>query len=270
MSLRNWKADAKLIKNLSMTINNDNISHAYIIEADSFVDKVAFAKDFIKAVLCKNDPGFGCDSCITCKKIDHDNYEDLYSIESDGLSVKNDAIMNIQAELKRKPSGGDRNIVVIKDADTLTDRAQTRLLKTLEEPIPGTIILLLSENKENLLITIRSRCITFRLNTVDTQSIEDLQNVKNLVNMVNDGDNFYNINSALSEIVKDRSSAFRLLDGMERVYREYLLMISEDGKLYKKNDIIKYIRLIEETRRDILSYVNHSYALKNLLLKIGG
>ena len=58
---------------------------------------------------------------------------------------------------------GDRNIAVIKDADTLTVRAQNRLLKTLEEPFEGTVIMLLSENRENLLDTIKSRCIMYRL-----------------------------------------------------------------------------------------------------------
>ena len=54
-------------------------------------------------------------------------------------------------------------MVVIKDADTMTLRAQNRLLKTLEEPFEGTVMILLSENRENLLETIKSRCVLYRI-----------------------------------------------------------------------------------------------------------
>ena len=52
----------------------------------------------------------------------------------------------LQERLSKKPYYGDRNIAIIKDADTMTAKAQNRLLKTLEEPHPGTVIILLSKN----------------------------------------------------------------------------------------------------------------------------
>ncbi|MGN1144596.1 MAG: hypothetical protein ACI4SU_08505, partial [Anaerovoracaceae bacterium] len=168
MSLNNWKADEKLVTRITGSILAGNVFHAYIIEGDTCVDKLAFAKDMVKAILCTERPGVGCGSCISCRKIDHGNYEDLYFIESDGLSVKDEPVFALQEKLKRKPTAGDRNLAIIKDADTMTTRAQNRLLKTLEEPPEGTVIFLLSENKDNLLETIRSRCVTYRLNSLET------------------------------------------------------------------------------------------------------
>ena len=70
MSLRNYKEFGKLTARIERAVAAGNISHAYIVEGDSCIDKKSFAKDFVKAVLCPENPGTGCDSCVTCRKID--------------------------------------------------------------------------------------------------------------------------------------------------------------------------------------------------------
>ena len=271
MSLRNWKSDEKLLSRIEGSIRAGNVFHAYIIEGDTCVDKTAFAKDMLKAIICREASGTGCDSCIDCRKIDHDNYEDLYFLQSDGLSVKDEAVFQLQEKLKLKPSGGSRNLAVIKDADTMTVRAQNRLLKTLEEPPAGTVMLLLSENKDNLLETIRSRCVAYRLNSLDT----DLDNVQMegasaIMEGVLEGENFFRMKEVLSKYMKSRDDAFQLLDGMERIYRDFLVGIDLRGRLLKREDIFRHIALIEEARRDLVMKVNYNYAMKNLIIKIGG
>ena len=144
MTLSKYQLNQKLIDRISSSIISVRVFHAYIIEGDALADKVGFAKEFCKAIICKEKPGLGCDNCLDCRKMDHDNFEDLYFIESDGMSVKDEQISNLQANLKKKPIGS-RNMAIIKDADTMTVRAQNRLLKTLEEPFAGTVIILLSE-----------------------------------------------------------------------------------------------------------------------------
>jgi len=271
MSLADWKADKKLANRIEAGIGAGNVFHAYIIEGDTCVDKVAFAKDMVKAILCSHAPGVGCDACICCRKISHDNYEDLYFIESDGLSVKDDAVFSLQEKLKRKPTGGPRNIAVIKDADTMTVRAQNRLLKTLEEPPAGTVILLLSENKDNLLETIRSRCVAYRLNSLDTDPDGlQMEGAMALMDGVLEGVSFFRMKELLAKYMKSRDDAFQLLDGMERIYRDFLVGKDLRGRLLKKEDIFRHIALIEEARRDLVMKVNYNYAMKNLLIKIGG
>ena len=70
--------------------------------------------------------------------------------------------------------------------------------------------------------------------------------------------------------MKSREDAFALLDGLERIYEA--LLTEKDGRyrLYRKEKIMRSIELIEEARRDLLAKVNYQYALKNLLIKIGG
>lgn len=269
MSLNNWDSDRKLVDKIRLSVAEGRVLHAYIIEGDTCVDKVAFAKDMLKGILCQEEPGFGCDTCIVCRKIDHDNYEDLYFIESDGLSVKDDQVFKLQEKLKLKPTGGMRNLAIIKDADTMTPRAQNRLLKTLEEPSPGTVILLLSENKDNLLETIRSRCVAYRLNSLDYgPNQRQMEGASAIVSAILEGERFYKMKELLGRYVKTRDDAFHLLDGMERLYRDFLIGKDERGRLMKKENIFRHIELIEEARRDLVMKVNFNYAVKNLIIKI--
>ncbi len=271
MSLYKWNADKKLVEKIRRTVAAGSVFHGYIIEGDTCVYKMAFAKDMMKAIVCREEIGVGCDRCVDCRKIDHDNYEDLYIIESDGLSVKDEAVLRLQERLKLLPTGGNRNLAIIKDADTMTVRAQNRFLKTLEEPAPGTVILLLSENKDNLLETIRSRCIAYRLNSLESDDMDQaLAGAWNVVEALIEGEKFFTIKEIIGKQIKNRDDAFQLLDGMERIYRDFLIGKDVRGRLIKREDLLMHIRLIEEARRDLVMKVNHNYAIKNLIIKIGG
>ena len=269
MSLRDYREYGRLIERISKAIANGNISHAYIIEGDSCIDKERFAKDFIKAVLCLEEPGYGCDRCVNCRKIDHDNYEDLYILRADELSLKDAAVSGLQENLKNKPSAGSRNAAIIEGADTMTARAQNRLLKTLEEPNPGTIIILLSENTENLLPTITSRCIIYRLgNFVQYYQNEKLAFAQKIMDMVMEESYFCDLKYVLMKGVKDRKEAFMLLDGLERLFSRDLA--GDGAGAMRKEKIIENVKYVEEARRDLLANVNYKYAIRNLILKIGG
>ncbi len=269
MSLRDYRAFAPLTDRISRAIQGGRLSHAYIIEGDSCIDKERFAKDLIKAALCREDPGWGCDRCAVCRKIDHDNYEDLYVVRPDDLSVKDASIAQLQEKLKSRPTGGRGNIAVIDHADTMTLRAQNRLLKTLEEPSPGTLILLLSENTENLLPTITSRCIVHRLgNFAADHAVVDLKLPRQIMDMVAEHAYFCEFKDKLTKEVKDRQAAFQLLDGMERLLCQYLR--GEGSGDVKREKTAEYVKYVEEARRDLIAGVNYKYAIRNLILKIGG
>ena len=268
LSLADWKEDQKLINRISAAIRSGNVSHAYIIEGDTQTDKEKFARDFLKALCCRERPGSGCDVCASCRKIDHDNSEDLYIVRADGISVKDKDIALLQENLKTKPTG-ERNMALIANADTMTVRAQNRLLKTLEEPPGNTVILLLSENKENLRETIRSRCISYRLGGFRTDD-SGFEGANEMVNALLENEKFFYLKKLLSGYVKNRENAFKLLDGMEKIYRNFVIGDDERGRLVRSEDVFSYIELIEEARRDIIANVNYNYAIKDMIIKIGG
>lgn len=271
MSLTRWKEDKKLIERIRQSIRDGKVSHAYLVEGDTCVDKVGFAKDFLKAVSCRVRPGEGCDTCADCRKIDHDNCEDLYFAGSDGISVKDDAIEKLQENLARKPLG-ERSMAIVADADTMTVRAQNRFLKTLEEPAGNTIILLLCDNRENLLETIRSRCIIWHLQgeprSADGQT-EMTACADALIDCILEEEGFFRLKQILSKSVKSREDAFQVLDAMEHVYRSLLLGKDERSRFFRTEEIMRNVALLEEARRDLILKVNYQYALKRMLLKIG-
>lgn len=270
MSFEQIKGNEKLVKRLSEAIKNGTVSHAYIFEGPAVLDKKAFAEAFVKALLCEEMPGTGCGRCVSCKKIQHGNYEDLIYVEADGSSIRDEAVAALQERLKIKPYG-PRNIAVISDADTMTLRAQNRLLKTLEEPPEGTVLILLSENMENLTQTILSRCVKFRLNYFGQESYEGMmETAEKTADMLMEGQPFYKRKELVSEIAKDAGKTGAFLDALEKVYRDLLIGSSEKARLYKKSQIYKNVSIIEDTRRQIQRGVSKSYALKDLMIKIGG
>lgn len=268
MSLSKYKSNKKLVDRIIRGIREGNIFHAYIIEGDGLSDKIGFAKEFCKAVVCEEERGLGCDCCVNCRKIDHDNYEDLYIVEPDGMSVKDEQIAKLQSDLKKKPMGS-RNMAIINGADTMTARAQNRLLKTLEEPFGGTIIILISENRENLLDTVKSRCVLYRLEDAK-ENMRGQEGAEAVFESLSEGKTFFETKQFLSQYMKNREDAFLLLDGLERIYEKLLTFEDLRRKNYRKEEIFKAIELIEEARRDLHAKVNYQYAVKNLLLKIGG
>lgn len=268
MSLDKFKANGRLVEKISRAIGSGKAFHAYIIEGDPLSGKREFALEFCKALVCLDRPGIGCDTCVNCRKIDHGNCEDLHIVESDGISVKDEQISKLQSELKKKPLGS-RNMAIIDDADTMTKRAQNRLLKTLEEPYEGTVIILLSDNRENLIDTIRSRCILYRLEPA-AEDTQIGQGAEALFSAVMEKKNFFEKKDILSRYMKNREDAFTLLDGLERIYERLLTWEDSRRSRFHKDEIFRAVELIEEARRDLLAKVNYQYAVKNLILKIGG
>ena len=129
-------------KYLSNSIKKDKINHAYLFEGIDGVGKSTFAKEFAKYLL----------------KTEHiENSPDYINIEPQGSSIKIAQIRNLQTDVIIKPHG-DYKIYVINNAEKMTMESQNALLKTLEEPPIYVIIILITNNKNSLLDTIKSRC----------------------------------------------------------------------------------------------------------------
>lgn len=286
MSLKDIEGNDGVIERLIMAVKNGNISHAYIFEGQAHINKTEIANNFVKAILCENDIGDSCEACISCKKINHGNHEDIIYLIPEGSSIKDEAIEELQCRIKKKPYVGDRNLVIIQNADTITLRAQNRLLKTLEEPATGTVLILLSENIENLTQTILSRCVIYRLSTFHSPNYgSTLEGAITIADMLLEGRYFYEICNKLTEFTKTKETAYEFLDALEGWYRdlvicEYdqvenivfnldkLVEIERKSRLYKKTSIYRAIECIEDTRSDLNRNMNISYSLKSMILKI--
>ena len=269
MSLAGQKAYEKIVDRLGNAIRNQRLSHAYIIEGDAFSGKENFAKEFAKAIICKEAPGLGCDNCRSCRMISEGTYRDFYYFTGDERSVKDKDIEELQTRISSLPmEEGGRNIVILEGSDTMTPRAQNRILKSLEEPYPGTVIILLAENSDRLLPTIKSRCQIIRLNNsgfaVNGEGDQFAKLAKTIIDLTGRKAYFFELKNAVEEVVNDRKSAILFLDALEIEFRN---IMTKGESLSRCEEGIKQI---EKARKEIRYNVREKYALGNLLLKIGG
>lgn len=303
MLLNEIKENRMIAHRLCRSVAAGTISHAYVLEGDSCGNKEEIAEAFVAAVLCPQAlDGHACGVCPSCEKISHHSHEDVVWIEAEGASIKDEAIEALQARLKKKPYSGDRTAVIIRQADTMTLRAQNRLLKTLEEPMIGTIILLLSENIEHLVSTVLSRCVVFRL-TQSGDSVlspeeslvaEEMERAAiEVAGLVLSKAPFYQVAEQLKEPASDREKALLFLDQLERLYRDLILSAyhiqgsrtdgqasPRDGaageklrQLHNKSSqceqsvLKRGVEVVEEARRALNRNLNTGYALKAMILK---
>lgn len=272
MSLQQYRRYGKAAERLADAIRCGRVSHAYVIEGDSNVDKEGFAKAFLKALFCKERPAEGCDTCVTCRKIEDGNYEDLYWVEPEGkkgssaVSIKADMIRRLQQDLAMKPTGGERNTAVLAGADMMTVQAQNLLLKTLEEPPVGTVIILLSENSQNLLPTINSRALHIRLAelAIDPDN-EMLQFGKMILEMTARKDFFFDICSSIDERVKDRKSAERFLDAFETVLGD---AVRHGNDAMSRQQLIYGVKCVETARGYISRNIRPALVVREMILKL--
>jgi DNA polymerase III, gamma/tau subunits len=284
MSLKDIKGNEKVITRMIQAVKSQSISHAYILEGDARINKIRLANDFVKAILCEEKDGDCCDICLSCNKINHGNHEDIIYLSSEGRSIRDDAVEELQGRIKKKPYVGDRNIVIIQDADTMTLRAQNRLLKTLEEPFSGTVIILLSENIENLTQTIISRCVIYKLSLDYAHEFHEFfEKAVIIADMLLEKKAFYAVSGKLTEFTATKEQALELLDILESWFRDLVICEYDSSLVYHKDHIDelisksrrysrKYtsqaIESIEEARKSITKNLNISYTLKNMILNI--
>ena len=257
-----------IVRILKNQISTNTVSHAYLFCGTRGTGKTTTARILAKAVNCMDEYEGPCGVCEHCLSIKEGTFMDV--IEIDAASNNGvDNIRELRESVKYPPAVGKKKVYIIDEVHMLSTGASNALLKTLEEPNAGTILFLLSENTENLLPTITSRCIIYRLgNYVSDNREMDLDHVREIVTMAAGDGYFCDIKDKLTKYVKDRKEAFVFLDGMERLFREYLL----DGQAspFRKEQIVKNVGYVEEARRDLLANVNYKYAIRNLILKIGG
>lgn len=151
---------------LRAALRGSRLHHAYLIAGSPGAGVAELASRFAEALLCPNDPE-GCGVCSACDRARRGLHADLLRAgldrEAGSKEVKVEAIRALCAGLQLKASEGGRKVGMLADADRMSASAQNALLKTLEEPPPGTVLILACEAEERLLPTVRSRCVRIAL-----------------------------------------------------------------------------------------------------------
>lgn len=138
----------EVINSFNNALKNDMISHAHLIIGEDGIGKSLIAKKFAMNILG-----------VKVEK----SYIDIIEYRTNKESFGIDNVREIINEANKKPYEFDKKVIIIYGGEKLTSQAQNALLKTIEEPPKGVFIILLSNNSESILDTIKSRCQIYRL-----------------------------------------------------------------------------------------------------------
>lgn len=163
-----------IIEYIQSAVQKDKVSHAYILNGERGSGKKLLANLFAMTLQCQNSKSDPCYDCHDCRQIMSGNHPDVIRVthEKPNTISVDDVRTQINNDIMIKPYSGKYKIYIVPEADLMTPQAQNAILKTIEEPPAYAIIFLLTENTENLLPTIRSRCVVLKLRNIKDKLIK--------------------------------------------------------------------------------------------------
>ncbi len=172
---------------LAQAIEFGRVRHAYLIAGPDGIGKSKLAQIFAQALNCTSPsmPGVPCGACLSCRKIERGTHPDVQTFSlatqeamSDRKTGKNttltiETVRQLCSATALRPLEGDWRVILVEDAESMQEVAQEALLKTLEEPPQFMVLMLLADDAEILLPTIRSRCQIIDLRPVNHVAIAE-------------------------------------------------------------------------------------------------
>jgi len=151
--------------------NSQNMTHSWLFTGPAGSGRSNAAIAFAAGLLCEKG---GCATCINCTTTIDGSHADIELLRTEGLSIKVDEVRELITRTSWSPSVGNYRVVVIEDADRLTESAANALLKVIEEPGARTVWLLCALTLTDVIPTIRSRCRHLTLRTPSIKAVTQL------------------------------------------------------------------------------------------------
>jgi DNA polymerase-3 subunit delta' len=161
---------------LSRQLAQGQVAHAYLFTGPPQVGRGTLARWFAQALLCQVEEGAPCGVCGSCRKVAAGNHPDLrmlnLGVQPGGRRTLGiEGVREMRAGMAERPFAGRRKVYLIEDAETMTVEAANAFLKTLEEPPPFVVLLLVALSDHMLLPTIVSRCQLVPLRTLSRPEV---------------------------------------------------------------------------------------------------
>ena len=147
---------------------SQEMTHAWVFTGPPGSGRSSAAVAFAQALICPNN---GCGTCNYCNSAKTHGHPDVEIIRTESLSIKVEEVRELLTRVAWAPSMGGWRVVVMEDADRLTESAANALLKAIEEPGTRTVWLLCAPTLHDVLPTIRSRCRHLQLRTPSLEAV---------------------------------------------------------------------------------------------------
>ncbi|MDD4662011.1 MAG: DNA polymerase III subunit [Candidatus Pacebacteria bacterium] len=285
----------------SKIILNKKIPHAFLFSGEDKIGKKTFAFHLAKLILCENN---ACDKCKTCLDIDKRMSPDVCLIESENGNIEIDKIRALKEFLLLKSYSNKKKIAIINDAHLMRTDAQNSILKLLEEPPENSVLILITNFKEMILETIKSRVQSVSFNKVKTEEIEEYLVSEGVENKLAKEISFFaggKIGKAIElledegqrdffaetmkylegierqpfdkrfeyvkEIYEDKEATLEILNIFERFFRRimFLKLYGKEDVNFKSYSLLKIRNIIEEIQKTKYYFVNTNTNKKLLL-----
>jgi DNA polymerase-3 subunit delta' len=167
MAFKNFPSQTPGIELLQRSVKRGRLAHAYLFIGDELADLEALARTLAKTLNClqpviaQGVAVDSCDQCLSCRKIDHENHADVHWVRPESRSrvITTPQMRSLMGEIQLKPTEAEYKVAVVVAADRLRIEAANAFLKTLEEPPPKSVLILLTTEPQRILETVLSRCL---------------------------------------------------------------------------------------------------------------
>ena len=235
------------------SFNAKKLSHAYLISGNPGTPLLEVAKYFAKSILCDDPDPLACNSCITCLRIDDENYPDFIVIDGSKGRIKKEEVNDIETQFEKTAFESKGIMVYILHlVENMTVEAINSILKFLEEPGSEIYAFLTTNNETGILPTIISRCQVLRLKQIDRQDVIDSaialgveQSDAELLSY------FYNDPELIQESLEDNDEKDNYLDA-KKALEEFLASLKDEDYrasiYYAQTYIVNQVRTLPEAR----------------------
>ena len=164
------------------------LGQAYLFVGPEGVGKRLFARELAKSLLCERPPAplTACDRCPACAQVEVGSHPDVFSLRTpEGKHELPVGEMRAFCKrLSQKASRGAKKIGIVEDADDFNEESANSFLKTLEEPAPGSVLILLATSLDRQLPTILSRCQVVRFSPLKPDDLRAILTANDITDNV--------------------------------------------------------------------------------------
>lgn len=241
-----------IYKTFKNALENNTLSHAYLLVGEAGTNLLATVKFLAKSIICDDKDPFACNNCITCLRVDSDNYPDFIVYDGSKDTIKKDAISDIESKFEKTAfETKGIKIYILNLVENMTLEAVNSVLKFLEEP-ENNIYAFLTTNNENLVLpTILSRCQVMHLRPIPRLDVIN-EAIKEGINQ-DDAEllsYFYNDVELIEEELNNKESGknYILAKNALNEFLEALCQSHKEAIFIEQTEILPLLKSKESTR----------------------